>query len=86
MLSIVKCISKFQDDLLNQSFLLRIDYSVAKNILQKDVKNLVSKQIFARWQSELSSFDFSIEYIKEEQNSLPDFLTCEFLQGYASTS
>jgi hypothetical protein len=80
MLSIVKCISKFQDDLLNQTFLIRIDCSSAKFILAKDVKNLVSKQIFARWQSELSAFDFDIEYIKGEQNSLPDFLTREFLQ------
>jgi hypothetical protein len=79
MLSIVKCVSKFQDDLLNQIFLIRIDCSSAKFILAKDVKNLVSKQIFARWQSELSAFDFEIEYIKGEQNSLPDFLTREFL-------
>jgi hypothetical protein len=78
MLSIVKCISKFQDDLLNQSFLLRVDCSAAKDILKKDVKNLVSKQIFARWQSELSMFEF--EYIKGEYNYLPDFLTREFLQ------
>ncbi|MBA0850539.1 hypothetical protein Goshw_001038, partial [Gossypium schwendimanii] len=28
----------------------------------------------------LSIFDFDIEYIKEETNSLPDFLTREFLQ------
>ena len=79
MLSIVKCISKFQDDLLNQTFLLRIDCSAAKHILKKDVKNLVSKQIFARWQFELSAFDFDIEFIKGENNSLPDFLTREFL-------
>ena len=80
MLSIVKCISKFQDDLLNQTFLLRIDCSAAKTILQKDVKNLVSKQIFAKWQADLSAFDFQIEYIRGDQNSLPDFLTREFLQ------
>ena len=79
-LSIVKCISKFQNDLLNQKFLLRIDCSSVKYILQQDVKNLVSKQIFARWQSELSAFDFDIEYIKGQNNSLPDFLTREFLQ------
>ena len=47
----------------------------------KDVKNLVSKQIFARWQAILSAFDFDIEFIKGENNSLPDFLTREFLQG-----
>ena len=70
--------------MLNQSFLLRVDCSAAKQVLKKDVKILVSKQIFARWQSELSSFDFSIEYIKGSNNSLPDFLTREFLQDNAS--
>ncbi|KAH0654226.1 hypothetical protein KY289_031904 [Solanum tuberosum] len=81
VLSIVLCITKFQDDLINKEFLLRVDCKSAKEILQKDVKNLVSKQIFARWQALLSSFDFEIEFIKGENNSLPDFLTREFLQG-----
>ena len=82
MLSIIKCISKFQSDLLNQKFLLRIDCSSAKPIIEKDVKNLVAKQIFANWQAQLSAFDFDIQYIKGENNSLADFLTREFLQGY----
>ncbi|KAL4343202.1 hypothetical protein AHAS_Ahas11G0054800 [Arachis hypogaea] len=56
------------------------DYKAAPNILENDVKNLVSKQIFARWQSILSCFDFTIEHIKGELNSLPDFLTRGFLQ------
>ena len=81
MLSIIKCISKFQDDLLNQKFLLRIDCSSAKSIIEKDVKNLVSKQIFAGWQAQLSVFEFDIQYIKGENNSLADYLTREFLQG-----
>ena len=42
--------------------------------------NITSKHIFARWQAILSNFDFQIEYIKGENNSIPDFLTCEFLQ------
>ena len=79
ILSIVLCISKFQDDLLNQEFLVRIDCSAAKNVLERDIKNISSKQIFARWQSILSVFDFQIEYIKGIDNSLPDFLTREFL-------
>jgi len=57
----------------------------AKEILQKDVKNLVSKQIFARWQAILSAFDFDIEFIKGNTNSLPDFLIREFLQGKSDT-
>jgi hypothetical protein len=81
MLSIIKCISKFQSDLLNQKFLLRIDCSSAKSIIEKDVKNLVAKQIFAGWQTQLSAFDFDIQYIEGENNSLADFLTREFLQG-----
>jgi hypothetical protein len=80
-LSIVLCISKFQDDLLNQKFLVRIDCMSAKHVLEKDVQNIASKQIFARWQAILSIFDFDIEYIKGSQNSIPDFLTSEFLQG-----
>ena len=81
ILSIVLCISKFQSDLLNQKFLLRIDCKSAKEVLQKDVQNIASKQIFARWQAILSIFDFEIEYIKGDTNSIPDFLTREFLQN-----
>ena len=81
VLSIVLCISKFQSDLINKKFLLKIDCKTAKDILQNDVKNLVSKQIFARWQALLSNFDFEIEFNKWELNSLPDFLTQKFLQG-----
>ena len=66
--------------MLNKKLLLRIDCSSAKSIIEKDVKNLASKQIFARWQAELSIFDFDIEYIKGRDNSLPDYLTREFLQ------
>jgi len=74
------CIFKFQSDLLNQKILIQIDCKSVKDILQKDIKNLVSKQIFARWQAILSVFDFDIEYIKSTSNSLPDYLTREFLQ------
>jgi len=81
ILAIVLCVSKFQDDLFSKRFLLRIDCRSTKEILQKDVKNLVSKQIFACWQAILSAFDVHIEFIKGESNSLPDFPTREFLQG-----
>jgi len=43
ILAIVLCISKFQDDLFIKKFLLRIDCKSAKEVLQKDVQNLVSK-------------------------------------------
>ena len=81
ILFIVLCISKFQDDLLNQMFLIRIDCKSAKHVLKKDVQNIASKQVFARWKSILSVFDFDIEYIKGSHNSIPDFLTHEFLQS-----
>ncbi|XLU50036.1 hypothetical protein S245_044850, partial [Arachis hypogaea] len=75
ILAIVLCITKFQSDLLNQKFLVRVDCKSAKDVLQNDVKNLASKQVFARWQAILSVFDFDIEHIKGNSNSLPDFLT-----------
>ena len=57
------------------------DCKHAKEILQKDVQNIVSKQIFARWQGILSVFYFEIEFIKGDSNSVPYFLSHEFLQG-----
>ena len=51
ILNIVLCISKFQDDFLNQEFLSRVDCKSAKSVLQKDVKNIAYKHIFARWQA-----------------------------------
>ena len=47
ILSIILCVSKFQNDLFNQNFLIRVDCKSAKEVLQKDVQNLVSKQSFA---------------------------------------
>ncbi|HEX7904649.1 MAG TPA: ribonuclease H family protein, partial [Chitinophagaceae bacterium] len=79
ILSLVLCINKFQIDLLNQKFLVRIDCKSAKYVLEKDVENLASKHSFARWQALLSIFDFEIEYIKGSNNSIPDFLTREFI-------
>jgi hypothetical protein len=81
ILAIVLCITKFQDDLVFKTFILRTDCKAASSVLKKDVKNLVSKHIFARWQALLSCFDFEIEHIEGIKNSLPDFLTREFLQG-----
>ena len=66
---------------LTKKILLRVDCKSAKEILQKDVKNLVSKHIFARWQAILYVFNFEIEFIKKISNVLPDFLSREFLQG-----
>ena len=46
ILSIVICISKFQNDLLNQKFLLRIDCRSVNSVLQNDIKNIAFKHIF----------------------------------------
>ncbi|GAV88067.1 LOW QUALITY PROTEIN: hypothetical protein CFOL_v3_31491, partial [Cephalotus follicularis] len=77
---IVLCIQKFQSDLFNKKFLIRVDCAAVDSILNKYVKNLAYKQIFARWQGILSSFDFTVEHIKGDSNSLSDYLTREFLQ------
>jgi hypothetical protein len=43
ILAIELCIHKFQDDLLNQEFIVCVDCKSAKDVLQKDVKNIASK-------------------------------------------
>ena len=79
ILFVVLSISKFQSDLLNQKFLLRIDCKSAKYVIEKDVENIDLKHIFDWWQAILSVFDFDIKYVKGPQNTIPNFLTCEFL-------
>ena len=51
-----------------KQFLLIIDYQSTKSILEKDVKSIISKQNFTRWQALLGNFDFEIEFIKGENN------------------
>ena len=46
-LYVVLGISKFQSDLLNQKFLLCIDFKSDKYVIEKDVENIASKHIFA---------------------------------------
>jgi len=87
-LAIVLCISKFQDDLFIKNFLLRIDCKSAKEVLQKAVQNLVSKQIFARWQAISSAFALTLNLSKEkailfliflQENSCKERVTQTFL-------
>ena len=61
--------------ILIKKIILRVDCKSAQEMLQNDVQNLVSKQIFARWQAILFVFDFEIEFIKGSSNVLPDFLS-----------
>lgn len=65
VLSIELYVTSFQD-VFNKKFLLRTYCKSTKFVLGKNVKNLVSKQISARWQAILSNFDFDIEHIKIE--------------------
>ena len=60
---------------------MRNDCKSVKHVLEKDVQNITSKQIFARWQAILPVFYFDIEFIEGTQNNIPDFLTREFLQS-----
>ena len=76
VLSIVLCVSKFQSDLINKKILLKIDCKAAKYILQKDVKNLVSKQIFARWQVLLSNFEIALTVAGGFSIESGDILNC----------
>ena len=51
--------------MLNQEFLLRVDCKSAKSVLQKDVKNIAFKNIFAKWQAILEFHDKVRQYRKE---------------------
>ncbi|KAA0041676.1 Enzymatic polyprotein [Cucumis melo var. makuwa] len=86
VLAIVLSLQKFQGDLINKEFLVRTDSKASKFIFEKDVKNLISKQIFARWQPILSCFDFKIEPIKGSENSLADYLSREHLLKTTSSA
>ena len=81
ILSIIKCVLKFQEDLYNQHFIIKTDCQAAKFMFNKDFKHDVSKQMYARWQAQLAPFDFTIEYKKGKDNILTDFLTREFIQS-----
>jgi len=81
MLTIVKCVLKFQDDLYNQKFLIKIDAQSVNYMFNKDFKHDASKLIFSRWQAQLAPFDFEIQYKKGSDNSLSDFLSREYLNS-----
>ncbi|KAG5580640.1 hypothetical protein H5410_051267 [Solanum commersonii] len=68
-----------QDDLYNKKLLIKIDAQFVKYMFDKDFKHDASKLIFARWQAQLAPFDFEIHYKKGSDNSLPDFLSREYL-------
>jgi len=49
-------------------------------VMNKDIKSPGDSK-FARWKDLFSNFDFSIEHIKGNDNSIPDFLSREHLQN-----
>ncbi|KAG5630274.1 hypothetical protein H5410_001991 [Solanum commersonii] len=69
------------DDLYNKKFVIKTDAQSAKYMFSKDFKHDVSKFMFARWQAQLAPFDFEILYKKGGDNSLPDFLSREYIQN-----
>ena len=50
-----------------------------KKFLTKDIRK-AGEAKFSRWKALFSNFDFDVEHIKGEENSLPDFLTREYIQ------
>ena len=74
LLGIVLYFQKFQGKLIDKKFVIKTDSRASKFMLEKDVKNLVSKQIFPRWQVNLSCIDFEVLPIKVKQNLLVDYL------------
>ena len=67
LLAIVFCVQKFQGALINKKIIIKTNSRASKFVLEKDVKNLISKQMFAKWQAILSCFDFEVLLIKGEQ-------------------
>ncbi|KAG5620261.1 hypothetical protein H5410_005479 [Solanum commersonii] len=70
-----------KDDLYNQIFLIKTNAQSVKYMFDKDFKHDASKLMFARWQAQLSPFDFEILYKKGSEDSLPDFLFREYIQN-----
>jgi len=50
-----------------------------QKVLSKDIKK-ASEAKFARWQALFANFDFSVQHIKGENNSLPNFLNREYIE------
>ena len=70
---------KFEIHLINKKFLLRTNASAMKKVLTKDIRR-AGEVKFSRWQALFANFDFDVEHIKGEENSLPDFLSREYIQ------
>jgi hypothetical protein len=67
-------VNKFEIFLINKTKLLRTYVAVMNKVLNKEVKK-ASDAKFVRWQALFSNFDFDIEHIKGNENSIPNFLS-----------
>lgn len=74
-----KCISKFPDDILNHEFILLTNCKLAREVLEKFVKNNVLKSKMVVY---IIYFSFSYWiFFFWVSNSLQDYLTIIFFQG-----
>ncbi|KAG5605135.1 hypothetical protein H5410_026627 [Solanum commersonii] len=67
--------------LILDKILIKTDAQSVKYMFNKDFKHDPSKLIFARWQAQLAPFDLEIQSKKGRDNSLPDFLSREYLNS-----
>lgn len=71
LLAIIKALKKWHSDLLGIPFEIRTDHKTLENFHHQ--RDLSRRQ--ARWQDFLSQYDFTIKYIKGEDNSVADALS-----------
>lgn len=73
ILAIINCGKKYEMDLINQEFLIRIDCQATKHLLEKYVKNIASKQYLL--DDKLFSANLILKLNLLKQNSLPKIFT-----------
>jgi hypothetical protein len=71
MLAIVRALKKFRADLLGTNFTVYTDHRTLECF--QGQRDMSRRQ--ARWQEALSEYDFNIEYIKGEENTVADALS-----------
>ena len=71
LLAIVRALKKFRADLVGVPFTVRTDHATLKNFM--DQRDLSRRQ--ARWQEFFAQYDFVIEYLPGEQNTVANALS-----------
>jgi hypothetical protein len=72
LLAIIRAPKKWQSDLLGTHFLVYTDHRTLENFDSQ--KNLSRRQL--RWQEFMSQYDLTITYIRGEDNTVVDTLSC----------